>query len=116
MMLTRRGLASVLVALLFLGCAASPNSGGVAPESGTAADRNRAAMERPADPIAYLHLVRAHYYAEAAEWPQAVTASACAPCRSSQRAIRCQSAADFGSRSMAFRSSVTACGHSAASA
>ena len=69
MMLTRRGLASVLVALLFLGCAASPNTGGVAPESGTAAERNRAAMERPADPIAYLHLVRAHYYAEAAEWP-----------------------------------------------
>ena len=29
-------------------------------------------MDRPADPIAYLHLVRAHYYAEAAEWPQAV--------------------------------------------
>jgi len=73
MKLTRRGLASALVALLFLGCAASPNTGGIAPESGTAAERNRAAMERPADPIAYLHLVRAHYYAEAAEWPQAVT-------------------------------------------
>ena len=72
MMLTRRGVASVLVTLLFLGCAAAPNSGGIAPESGTAAERNRAAMERPADPIAYLHLVRAHYHAEAAEWPQAI--------------------------------------------
>ena len=71
MMLTRRGVASVLVTLLFLGCAAGPNSGGIAPEAGTAAERNRAAMERPADPIAYLHLVRAHYHAEAAEWPQA---------------------------------------------
>ena len=72
MMLTRRGVASVLVTLLFLGCAAGPNPGGIAPEAGTAAERNRAAMERPADPIAYLHLVRAHYHAEAAEWPQAV--------------------------------------------
>ena len=73
MMVTRRAGASVLVTLLFLGCAAGPNTGGIAPESGTAAERNRAAMDRPADPIAYLNLVRAHYYAEAAEWPQAVT-------------------------------------------
>jgi cytochrome c-type biogenesis protein CcmH/NrfG len=72
MMVTRRGVVGVLVTLLFLGCAAGPNSGGIAPESGTAAERNRAAMERPADPVAYLHLARAHYHAEAAEWPQAV--------------------------------------------
>src|SRR5262249_12304530 len=72
MMVTRRGVLGVLVTLLFLGCAAGPNSGGIAPESGTAAERSRAAMDRPADPVAYLHPVRAHYHAEPAEWPQAV--------------------------------------------
>src|SRR5262249_29284393 len=73
LMVTRLLLAGGLVTLLFLGCAAGPNSGGIAPESGTAAERNRAAMERPADPVAYLHLVRAQYAAEAGEWPQAVS-------------------------------------------
>jgi hypothetical protein len=60
MMATRRGVMGVLVTLLFLGCAAGPNSGGLAPESGTAAEGNRAALDRPADPVAYLHHARAH--------------------------------------------------------
>ncbi|HWC04038.1 MAG TPA: hypothetical protein VHF87_14870, partial [Methylomirabilota bacterium] len=72
MMVTRRGVASVLVTLLFLGCAAGPNPKGIAPEVGTAAERARAGAERPADPVAYLHVVRAHYHAEAAEWAEAV--------------------------------------------
>ena len=74
MTVTRRGVASVLVTLLFLGCAAGPKSAETAPEAGAAAERGRPVpAERPADPVAYLHVVRAHYYAEAAEWAEAVT-------------------------------------------
>ena len=72
MTVTRRRVASALVTLLFLGCAAGPKPADPAPDASGAPTRGRAASERPADPVVYLHLVRAHYHAEAAEWPQAV--------------------------------------------
>src|SRR5262245_65630853 len=69
---TRRGVASVLVTLLFLGCAAGPRPTGTAAGTGAAPTGARsAATDRPADPAVYLYIVRAHYHAEAGEWAEA---------------------------------------------